>query len=121
MDYVGFGQSAASYLEGRRFQNPAAPEAYRKEYRNAYANYRKTKPLSLKEREEEYMFLGLRTARGISREEFKQRFGESFSGTYEKKLLDYYQGGFMEKEGERIFLTDKGIDVSNIIMADFLQ
>ena len=67
------------------------------------------------------MFLGLRTARGVSREEFKKRFGESFPGTYEKKLLEYYQQGFMETNGDRIRLTDKGIDVSNIIMADFLQ
>ena len=75
----------------------------------------------LKEREEEYMFLGLRTARGVSREEFKERFGESFPGTYEKKLMDYCSRGFMEKANDRIRLTDKGIDVSNVIMADFLQ
>ncbi len=120
-EYVGFGQSAASYVDGRRFQNPAGKEAYLKNARNAYAIFRKTRPLSLKEREEEYMFLGLRTARGVSREEFRERFGESFPGTYEKKLLEYYRQGFMEKENDRIRLTDKGIDVSNVIMADFLQ
>ena len=67
------------------------------------------------------MFLGLRTARGVSRAEFRERFGESFPGTYEKKLLDYCRQGFMEKENDRIRLTDRGIDVSNVIMADFLQ
>ena len=120
-EYIGFGQSAASYVDERRFQNPAGKEEYRNYARSAYASYKATKPLSLKAREEEYMFLGLRTARGVSREEFKKRFGESFPGTYEKTLLEYYQQGFMEKNGDRIRLTDKGIDVSNIIMADFLQ
>ena len=120
-EYVGFGQSAASYVDGRRFQNPAGREEYPKYARTAYANFKKTRPLSLKEREEEYMFLGLRTARGVSRAEFRERFGESFPGTYEKKLLDYCRQGFMEKENDRIRLTDRGIDVSNVIMADFLQ
>ena len=120
-EYVGFGQSAASYVDGKRFQNPAGREEYPKYVRTAYAKYKKTKPLSLVEREEEYMFLGLRTARGVSREEFRERFGESFPGTYEKKLLDYCKQGFMEKANDRIRLTDKGIDVSNVIMADFLQ
>ncbi len=120
-EYIGFGQSAASYVDERRFQNPPDKEEYWNYARSAYASFKQTKPLSLKAREEEYMFLGLRTARGISREEFKKRFGESFPGTYEKKLLDYCQQGFMEKVNERIRLTDKGIDVSNVIMADFLQ
>lgn len=120
-EYVGFGQSAASYVDGRRFQNPAGKEAYPKHVRTAYAAFKKTRPLSLSEREEEYMFLGLRTARGVSREEFRERFGESFPGSYEKKLLDYCRQGFMEKVNDRIRLTDKGIDVSNVIMADFLQ
>ena len=120
-EYIGFGQSAASYVDGRRFQNPAGRKEYPEYVRTAYASFKKTRPLSLTEREEEYMFLGLRTARGVSREEFKERFGESFPGTYEKKLLDYCRQGFMEKENDRIRLTDKGIDVSNVIMADFLQ
>ncbi len=120
-EYIGFGQSAASYVDGRRFQNPADREEYPQYARTAYGNFKKTRPLSLKEREEEYMFLGLRTARGVSREEFKERFGESFPGTYEKKLMDYCSRGFMEKANDRIRLTDKGIDVSNVIMADFLQ
>ena len=120
-DYVGFGQSAASYLDGRRFQNPVEKTEYLEEAREAYGRFKSTRPLSLKSREEEYMFLGLRMHRGVSREEFKLRFGESFPGTYEKKLLDYCMQGFMEKEDDRIRLTDKGIDVSNVIMADFLQ
>ncbi len=120
-EYIGFGQSAASYVDGRRFQNPAGREDYWNHARSAYAGYKAAKPLSLKAREEEYMFLGLRTMRGVSREEFKKRFGESFPGTYEKKLLDYCRQGFMEKAEDRLRLTDKGIDVSNIIMSDFLQ
>ena len=120
-EYVGFGQSAASYVDGKRFQNPAGREEYLAFVPSAYANFKKTRPLTLTEREEEYMFLGLRTLRGVAREEFRERFGESFPGTYEKKLLDYCRQGFMEKADDRIRLTDRGIDVSNVIMADFLQ
>lgn len=119
-EYIGFGLSAASYVDGCRFANPADKTDYWSYTRSAYASFKATKPLSQKERMEEYMFLGLRTARGVSREDFKKLFGESFPGVYEMKLKEFCDQGFMEMKNNRISLTDKGIDVSNVILAEFL-
>ena len=102
-EYLGFGQAAASFLEGRRFTAPSAAEEYWQASRTSYQRFRAMKPESTREQMEEYMFLGLRTARGVSREDFKKRFGVPFP-----------------REGGRIFLTDEGIDVSNIVLAQFL-
>lgn len=119
-EYLGFGQAAASFLEQRRFVNPASPEAYWQAARTSYQRFRNMPPESLKDQMEEYMFLGLRTARGISREEFKKRFGRSFPPRVEKEMLDLYRQGLLQQKGGRITLTEQGIDVSNVVLAGFL-
>lgn len=119
-DYLGFGQAAASYLEGRRFTNPEGAEEYWQAARTSYQRFRQTPISSEREQMEEYMFLGLRTARGVSREDFKKRFGKDFPSRYDERLLDFYRQGLMVQEKGRITLTDRGIDVSNVILAQFL-
>ena len=119
-DYLGFGQAAASYLERRRFSNPEGTEEYWQAARTSYQRFRQTPISSEKEQMEEYMFLGLRTAGGVSREDFKKRFGKDFPPRYDERLLDFYRQGLMVQEKGRITLTDRGIDVSNVVLAQFL-
>ncbi|MBP3729581.1 MAG: oxygen-independent coproporphyrinogen III oxidase [Lachnospiraceae bacterium] len=119
-EYLGFGQAAASFLENRRVTNPSGTEEYYQAARVSYRRFKETPPESEKEQMEEYMFLGLRTARGVSREEFKKRFRVSFPPVYERTLLDLYKQGLLALEKDRIVLTDQGIDVSNIVLAGFL-
>ncbi len=119
-DYIGFGQSAASYVDGRRFANPADKNEYWTYARSAYASYKSTPRLSDKERMEEYMFLGLRTMRGVSREEFRDMFRTDFPEAYEAAIDSFCRRELMEQKNGRIMLTEAGIDVSNRIMAEFL-
>ena len=119
-DYLGFGQAAASCLEGRRFSNPEGAEEYWQAARTSYQRFRQTPISSEREQMEEYMFLGLRTARGVSRAEFKRRFRKDFPPQYDETLLDLYRHGLAEQREGRTLLTDRGIDVSNVILARFL-
>ena len=59
------------------------------------------------------MFLGLRKSEGIIlTEQMKDIYGE---------ILERLQReGLLARQGERIFLTDRGIDVSNCVLAEFL-
>ena len=119
-EYVGFGQSAASFLEGRRFANPAGKEEYWQAARSSYQRFKATPPGSKRERMEEYIFLGLRTSAGVSREDFKKRFGVPFPKEYERSLLELYRQGFLIQKKGRISLTDEGVDVSNRVLSCFL-
>lgn len=75
---------------------------------------------------EEFMFLGLRMMKGISEEEFHKLFGktvdEIYPGVVDKHIKNGLLGRIFDSaEGqERIVLTEFGIDVSNVVMADFL-
>ena len=57
---------------------------------------------------------------GISITDFKQRFKKDIFDVYAEPINKYVGLGYMEEQGDRIRLSDKGLDVSNYILADFL-
>lgn len=115
--YVGFGLGASSMVADRRWNNTGEMEDYLDECMEKKQDYH---VLSQEECMEEYMFLGLRMMRGVSEKRFFELFGRNMEEVYGKVLCKWMKEEFMQKEGDRIFVTDKGIDVSNVILADFL-
>ena len=69
---------------------------------------------------EEFMFLGLRLTKGISKEEFEKRFGVTIESIYMKMIEKYKREGLLVEDGGRIYLSDVGIDVSNMVMSECL-
>lgn len=82
--------------------------------------YEEKEILSEKDRMAEFMFLGLRRMQGVSEAEFLRRFGRRMEEVYGPVLKRYQELHMLQREGGRIFLTERGIDVSNAVMADFL-
>ena len=76
--------------------------------------------LTVQEQMEEYMFLGLRMVRGVSAENFAHTFGQSIETVYGDVLDGLYRRGLLVKEQDSIRLTERGMDVSNYAMAQFL-
>ena len=66
------------------------------------------------------MFLGLRLTEGVSASQFERRFGTSVDAVYGKVLKRQQELGLLKKCDERIFLTPRGMDVSNMVMSEFL-
>ena len=66
------------------------------------------------------MFLGMRMMCGVSRIDFEERFNKDIYEVYGPVLNKYIDQGYIGTYDDRIFLTDKGIDVSNVILADFI-
>ena len=69
---------------------------------------------------EEYMFLGLRRMQGISMEGFRLKFGHFYNDIYGSETDRLISEGLIEKDGDMIRLTPKGIDVSNSVFVRFL-
>lgn len=66
------------------------------------------------------MFLGLRLMRGVDTEEFKRLFGKPMEEVYGKQLASFTAQGLLFRDKGRLALTPRGIDVSNVIFAEFL-
>ena len=137
-EYIGFGLGASSLFKGERFSNLRNLEQYLElmgeaaklmtPEQDAIRLYdavaerlrRDQSAMYVDRRMEEFMFLGLRMIRGVSRMEFKERFNRDMFDIYGAVINRYVDDGFLRLEEDRVALTDAGIDVSNIILADFI-
>lgn len=119
-DYLGLGLGAASLWGKKRFSNTADMEEY---LRNSAfpERIRLMEPVLSREDEmAEFMFLGLRMTEGVSEAAFRQGFGVEMREIYGEVLKKYTGMELLEEKDGRIFLTRKGIHVSNSVMSDFL-
>ena len=119
-EYLGLGLGASSLMSNARFHNTTDMEEYIVGASDSFSLREDMERLVQKEQMEEFMFLGLRMCRGIEKAEFKRRFKcdiETIYGDVMKRLVS--QGVLAEAEG-RVFLTPRGIDVSNVVLAEFL-
>ena len=114
-DYIGIGVSAASLIGNVRYlQSPdmkafldgKAPDT--------------VETLDDAGREAEYIMLHLRLSTGIDKKEYKEKFKVDFDKKFEKQIKTYADGGFAVNTKDRFYLTDKGIFVSNAVIADFI-
>ncbi|MFT5872118.1 MAG: oxygen-independent coproporphyrinogen-3 oxidase [Clostridium sp.] len=119
-EYIGCGSASHSYTDGFRYRNEENIGKYiRKINTEDCAIVEKRKNL-FKDDMEEFMFMGLRKNIGISKSEFIQRFNSDIHNIYGEIISKYVNTGFMMESDENIFLTYEGIEVSNVIMAEFL-
>lgn len=112
--YLGFGVAAASLYDNKRNTNHGDLKRYLEgDFSTEYEE------LSEKDRMEEFMFLGLRLIKGVSREKFKLTFGRDIDSVYGPVLDRLEKQGLLKNE-EYICLTLRGLDVANYCMAEFL-
>ena len=116
--YLGLGLGASSYLDGCRFTVNPDMKQYLEEKPGMFADIEK---LTKKDMEEEFFYVGLRMTAGVSLSEFERRFGISAKEVYPGLMETFVKEKAAHFEGDRFVLTDYGLDVSNYIMAQFLQ
>ena len=116
--YLGLGLGASSYLDGCRFTVNPDMKQYLEEKPGMFADIEK---LTKKDMEEEFFYVGLRMTAGVSLSEFERRFGVSAKEVYPGLMETFVKEKAARFEGDRFVLTDYGLDVSNYIMAQFLQ
>ena len=116
-EYQGFGLGAHSYSDGVRFHNTYDM----KEYLRGEGLRMDKEFLSLQEKQEEFMFMGLRMNEGVSEAEFLRRFGESMDSAYGDEIKELISEELLVKKDGRLSLTDRGVDISNSVFEKFIR
>ena len=116
-EYQGFGLGAHSYSDGVRFHNTYDM----KEYLRGEGLRMDKEFLSLQEKQEEFMFMGLRMNEGVSEAEFLRRFGESMDSVYGDEIKELISEELLVKKDGRLSLTDRGVDISNSVFEKFIR
>ena len=127
--YLGLGLGAASLIRTKapdnsteyRFNNTPILTEYLTSSVDPRSIRRDLQMLTVKDCQEEFMFLGLRMTEGISETDFQNQFGQTLDSVYGDVLKKYKEMGFLAHTGDRWYFTRRGIHVSNQILADFLQ
>lgn len=119
-NWIGVGSAAASYINGKRIKNISSVEEYINSINEKGEAVEEIINNSKNDNMEEFVFMGLRKINGIDENEFKKRFSMNINDVYGEILNKYIGEGLLIRESGRIFLSEKGIEISNIIMADFL-
>lgn len=139
-DYLGFGLGAASMINNVRYTNETDIYAYMKateqlhkitlEKEHAVGEkitiagtnlHSMIEPIDRKAQMEEYMFLGLRMTDGITRTGFADMFGVQIEAIYYEVIQKLKNEKLIMQKAGRISLTDKGSDISNYVLAEFLM
>lgn len=118
LPYLGLGLGASSYMDGCRFAVNSDMKQYLEEKPGMFTDVEK---LTRKDMEEEFFYVGLRMTAGVSLPEFERRFGVSAKDVYPGLMEMFVEEKAAVFQGDRFVLTDYGLDVSNYIMAQFLQ
>ncbi len=113
--YLGFGIAAASLFDNIRYQK----HGDLRRYTNGYFSEEK-ETVDTKGQMEEFMFLGLRMTNGVSRTDFFECFDVTMDQIYKKPLEQLLSEGLIADNGDRVRLTDKGLDLENYCTGMFI-
>ena len=117
--YIGFGAAAASFVPSEdgttmlRFKNASSMD-----YLNRL--YEETEVLGTEDLMREYMMLKLRMTEGVSEQEFRERFGISLQEAFPREIRKCVSAGLLQTGTEGVRLTEKGLDLANLVFEEFL-
>ena len=116
-EYIGFGLAAHSYIDNKRYSNTMDFEEYFEFPENSkIIHERQTKEDKMKE----YMLLSLRKIEGVKISEFKNKFIDNPIYLYRESLSKLVTQELIEIDIDSIKLTNKGIDLANIVWEEFV-
>lgn len=121
-EYVGFGAAAHSYTNGVRYSNIENIEEYIENYENDRIadnfvfHEKQTHNMKVKE----YMMLGLRKLNGINIQEFKEKFAANPIYVFKNELEKLVNEDLLKIDGDYIRLTNKGLDLANLVWEEFV-
>lgn len=134
-NYYAFGAAAAGYLQDMRFTHPTSVADYIKAADDLtpgrikeYFDNRTfqsdlivtTDIMTEEEKMKEYPFLALRTNAGMNTSRFKDMFGKDIHDVFGDAIARNMERGLLVQDGDRIFLTEKGFDLADMVIRDMI-
>ena len=122
-EYIGFGVAAYSYIDNVRFGNIDNIEKFIENcLNNKFEENKIIEEIedNILNKEKEYMLIGLRKIDGISIQEFKNKFGENPIFVFKNELNKLVEEKLIKIDYDKIFLSNKGLDLANIVWEEFI-
>lgn len=119
-DYLGIGSASTSFIDGKRIKNIENVKAYIDKINSEEDVIEDITINTLDDSMEEFVFMGLRMIEGINVNEFNKRFGVNIESIYKDVIDKNINKKLLVLQSENLRLTEKGIELSNSVMSDFI-
>ena len=116
-EYLGFGIAAHSYFNGERYSNTEDFDKYFEHPEDSKIIHEKQ---TQEDKQREFMLLGLRKIEGVKISDFKNKFIENPIYLYRESLSKLVTQGLIEIDIDSIKLTNRGIDLANLVWEEFV-
>ena len=118
-EYYGIGAGASGYVNGVRYKNHGPIRHYLHAVEAGNARVQE-EVLTLKEKMEEEMFLGLRKRAGVSKKRFEEKFGVSFEDHYGAVVADLTERGLLVPDRDMVRMTKQGLFLGDTVAEKFI-
>ncbi len=120
--YLGFGVSAHSYFDGIRYSNIEDIKMYIENYKtgNSVYNVVYHENQSKDDMMREFMLLGLRKIEGVKISDFKNKFVDNPLYVFRNELNKLVNEELIEICENNIRLTNRGLDLANVVWMEFV-
>ncbi len=119
--YLGFGISSHSNYRGKRYSNTVNIRKYIEKLTRGELAVDEVEDINKLEEISEYAIMGFRKISGINKEKFKERFEVDFKTYYGDEIKKHLNGGLIAENETNIYLTTRGLDLSNQVEVDFYK
>ncbi|MBO5476925.1 MAG: radical SAM family heme chaperone HemW [Clostridia bacterium] len=118
--YLGFGAGASSFFGGSRYRNENSIEKYISYLDKGISIIAEKEDLDLLSLMKEYVMLALRKIEGLDVTNFKSKYKKDVYELFSEELNSLINDGLLEKEGNYIHLTQRGLEVANLVWEKFV-
>ena len=115
-EYIGIGAAAHSYFENKRYSNVESMEKYINNFNEKIVHEVQNK----EDMQKEYMLLNLRKLDGVSILKFKEKFACNPIFLFRNELEKLINEKLLMVDGNFIKLTNKGLDLANLVWEEFV-
>ena len=119
-EYLGLGVSASSFIDKKRIKNIDDIEEYIEKINKDENVIEEIHVNDINDDMEEFIFMGLRMIEGIKINEFKKRFNKDIYEVYGDIIEKNIKRELLICNSEKLFLSSKGMEISNYVMSDFI-
>ena len=118
-EYYGLGAGASGYVDGIRYKNHGPIRHYLEAVEAGKARITE-EHLTLEEKMEEELFLGLRKKTGVSKVRFEEKFGISFDQRYGQVVASLTEQGLLVPDDKQVRMTKRGLFLGDTVAEKFI-
>ena len=118
-EYYGLGAGASGYVDGIRYKNHGPIRHYLEAVEAGKARITE-EHLTLEEKMEEELFLGLRKKTGVSKARFEEKFGVSFDQRYGQVVSSLTEQGLLVPDDKQVRMTKRGLFLGDTVAEKFI-